>query len=100
MYDVEKKDCAALNLNPAVKNNLASQVIELASKNAAFANCGAVRQSSFASMAYASTAGFRLKRDPSRQKASETPISRSPAAPKPKPSRAKCEATLKGVASD
>jgi len=39
---------------------MASQALELASEIAVFINCGAVGRSSFASRAYASTAGFRF----------------------------------------
>jgi hypothetical protein len=49
-----------MNLNPAVEIIRASQALELASEIAAFINCGAVGRSSFASRAYASTAGFRM----------------------------------------
>jgi hypothetical protein len=51
-----------MNLNPAVEIIRASQALDLASEIAVFINCGAVGRSSFASRAYASTAGFRMKR--------------------------------------
>ena len=47
-------------LNPAVEAMMASQALELASEISVFINCGAVGRSSFASRAYASTAGFRF----------------------------------------
>jgi hypothetical protein len=49
------------NLNPAVEIIRESQALELASEIAVFINCAAVGRSSFASRAYASTAGFRFK---------------------------------------
>jgi hypothetical protein len=55
---------AVINLNPAVEIIRASQALELASEIAVFINCGAVGRSSFASRAYASTAGFRIKGPP------------------------------------
>jgi hypothetical protein len=50
-----------MTLNPAVEIIRASQALELASEISVFINCGAVGRSSFASRAYASTAGFRFK---------------------------------------
>jgi hypothetical protein len=58
---------ARFNLNPAVEIIRASQALELASEIAVFINCGAVGRSSFASRAYASTAGFRFNRRGSRR---------------------------------
>jgi hypothetical protein len=58
--DKSDADSLRFNLNPAVEIIRASQALELASEIAVFINCGAVGRSSFASRAYASTAGFRF----------------------------------------
>jgi hypothetical protein len=56
----EKTGRKKITLNPAVEIIRASQALDLAPEIAVFINCGAVGRSSFASRAYASTAGFRI----------------------------------------
>jgi hypothetical protein len=58
--EVSLPDRNITSYNPAVEIIMASQALELASEIAVFINCGAVGRSSFASRAYASTAGFRI----------------------------------------